>query len=95
MSREKIYELLKQVPHDRVTTYKELAKAAGIHPRAVAVYMRTNKDPVNIPCFRVIMSNGGVGGYGRVGPEKKIELLKKNGIQVRNGKVEPLCVYRF
>ena len=95
MSRDKVYELLKKVPKDRVTTYKELGKAAGVHQRAVAVYMRTNRNPVKIPCFRVIMSNGDVGGYGRFGPERKIELLKKNGIEVRKGKIGPEYVYRF
>ncbi len=95
MSREKVYELLKKVPKDKVTTYRELARAAGTHPRAVAVFMKTNRDPVGIPCFRVIMSSGRVGGYGSLGTEKKIELLKKNGIKVRNGKVEPEYVYRF
>ena len=94
MSREKVYELLKQVPKDMVTTYKELAKAAGTHQRAVAVYMRTNSDPVNIPCFRVIMSDGRLGGYGD-SPAKKEELLRKSGIEVRNGKVDPKYVHMF
>jgi O-6-methylguanine DNA methyltransferase len=93
--RRLVYELLKKVPKDKVTTYAELARTAGTHPRAVAVFMKTNRDPVNIQCFRVIMSSGHVGGYGSSGPEKKIELLRKSGIDVRNGKVEPGYVYRF
>jgi O-6-methylguanine DNA methyltransferase len=94
MSREKVYELLKQVPQKRVTTYKELAKATGVHQRAVAIYMKTNKDPVRIPCFRVIRSDGSLGGYSG-GIKKKMELLKKDGIEVVNGKVDGNYIHRF
>jgi len=96
MSREKVYELLKQVPKSKVTTYKELAKAAGTHQRAVAVYMKTNNDPKNIPCFRVISSDGSLGGYSsKEGVPEKVRLLEKHGIEVCDGKVPEKFVYRF
>ena len=85
--RELVYSLLREVPENRVTTYNELAKAAGTHPRAVGIFMKTNKDPVNIQCFRVVCSNGEIGGYGG-GVPKKIRLLNKNGIAVKEGKVD-------
>ena len=88
--RELIYSLLSKVPKNKVTTYAELARAAGTHPRAVAVFMRTNKDPVKIPCFRVVRSDGSLGGYSAPGGlEKKVRLLEKNGIVVKSGKVDP------
>ncbi|MFH0956843.1 MAG: MGMT family protein, partial [Candidatus Aenigmatarchaeota archaeon] len=74
--RELVYSLLRKVPKDKVTTYKELGMAAGVHQRVVAAYMKTNDDPVRIPCFRVIMSNGDIGGYGFLGPKAKEELLR-------------------
>ena len=86
--RELVYALLGKVPENRVTTYGELALAARTHPRAVAVFMKTNKDPVRIACFRVVRSNGDVGGYSGGGTDKKIKLLRKNGIRVRDGKVD-------
>ena len=96
MTRKKVYELLKKVPKDKVTTYKELADAAGIHQRAVAVYMKTNKDPVGVPCFRVISSDGSLGGYsGNKGVPEKIRLLEKNGIKIVNGKVDEKYIHRF
>ncbi|UCD03037.1 MAG: MGMT family protein [Candidatus Aenigmatarchaeota archaeon] len=96
MSREKVYAFLKQVPKDRVTTYKELAGAAGTHPRAVAVYMKTNEDPVNIPCFRVISSDGSLGGYsGKDGIKGKLRLLERHGIEVVKGRVPEKYVHRF
>ncbi len=93
--RQLVYSLLKRLPKDKVTTYRELGMAAGVHQRTVAAYMKTNKDPVNIPCFRVIMSNGDVGGYGFLGPGTKIELLKENGIEVIGGKVPEKYIHRF
>ncbi len=93
--REEVYALLKKVPRGRVTTYKELGMAAGVHQRTVAAYMKTNDDPVGVPCFRVIMSNGDIGGYGFLGPRAKEELLRDDGIEVIGGKVPGKYVHRF
>ena len=95
--RELVYDLLKKVPKKRVTTYLELAKAAGTHPRAVAAFMRTNHDPVKVPCFRVVRSSGEIGGYSAAGgQERKIELLIKDGIMVKNHRVDlARCLHRF
>jgi methylated-DNA-[protein]-cysteine S-methyltransferase len=86
--RQLVYSLLKKVPNDRVTTYAELARAADTHPRTVAVYMKTNEDPVGIPCFKVVKSDGDIGSYsGPGGVRRKIRLLKKSGIKAENGKI--------
>ncbi|MBN2331131.1 MAG: MGMT family protein [Candidatus Aenigmarchaeota archaeon] len=87
--REIVFKLLKKVPRDKVTTYAELARAAGTHPRAVAVFMRDNRDPANVPCFRVVRSSGEVGGYSAAGGAmKKADLLEREGIRVTAGKVD-------
>ena len=87
--RKLVYSLLSSVPKNKVTTYAELARAAGTHPRAVATFMKTNRDPEKIPCFRVVKSDGHVGGYsGAGGAEKKIGLLRENGIQVKGNFVD-------
>lgn len=96
MKRQEVYRLLKNVPKDKVTTYKEIANAAGTHPRAVAVFMKTNKDPEHIPCFRVIRSDGNVGGYSGIGGTAgKIQLLRKHGIEVAGGRVPEKYIHRF
>jgi len=83
-----VYEFLKKVPKGKVTTYKELAKVSKLHPRTVGLRMRNNKDPVNIPCYKVVRSDGSLGGYSAKGGIKtKIKLLKKDGIEIREGKV--------
>ena len=87
--RKDVYELLGTVPRDKVTTYSELARAAGTHPRAVAIFMKTNSDPMGVECFRVVMSDGKIGGYSASGGDKMKEyLLRRSGIGVKDGKVD-------
>ncbi len=80
-------KLLKRIPKSKVTTYKELARATGTHPRAIGTIMHSNRFPVKFPCYKVVMSDGRIGGYG-YGIEKKIKLLKKDGITIKNGKID-------
>lgn len=73
--------IVKNIPRGSVMTYKEIAILAG-NPkaaRAVANTMAHNFDP-NIPCHRVIRSDGALGGYNRGGTEKKRAILKSEGV---------------
>ncbi|KKW29753.1 MAG: Methylated-DNA/protein-cysteine methyltransferase [Candidatus Uhrbacteria bacterium GW2011_GWD2_52_7] len=60
-------------------TYKEVAIAAGSPRsyRAVGNILNTNYDS-NIPCHRVVRSDGKTGGYNR-GEQAKVERLKAEG----------------
>lgn len=92
------YDLVKQIPAGKITTYKELAIALGdeIASRAVGQMLAENPHPIIIPCHRVIKSDGSVGGFTHPqGINKKIELLKMEGIKVTNGKVENFKNYIF
>ena len=88
MTPKLIYTLLRNIPVGKVTTYKTLAAAAGNPKAARAVGNILNKNPnlVSVPCHRVIRSDGKVGGYS-VGQQKKIELLRKEGVEICAGKV--------
>ncbi|MCK5023357.1 MAG: MGMT family protein [Candidatus Aenigmarchaeota archaeon] len=87
--KNKVYYLLKKVPRGKITTYNELAKATGLHPRTIGIVMSKNTDPVKIPCYKVIKSDGTLGGYSAEdGIKKKIELLKKDGIIIKNNKID-------
>jgi O-6-methylguanine DNA methyltransferase len=93
---ERCYRLLKKVPFGKVTTYKEIARKLNSSGyRAVGKAMKMNKDLVNVPCYKVVCSDGEIGGYSR-GVKKKIELLKKDGVKVVNGRVDlEKYFYRF
>lgn len=95
---KKIFKKLLEVPEGKITTYGELAKAVGFSngQRAVGRIMNKNPYPVLIPCHRVVKSNGTVGGYA-YGEEIKINMLKKEGIKIKEGKIQDWnnAFYRF
>ena len=85
---KEVLEAVKKIPQSRVSTYLAVANAIG-KPKAVrAVANAIGKNPWApiVPCHRVIRSNGNIGGYTG-GVEKKIALLKKEGIVVKKGNI--------
>ena len=89
---ERCYEILRKVPKGKVTTYKAVAEKLGTKAyRAVGNAM--NKNPHgflnqgNVPCHRVVGSNGDLVGFAH-GLKKKTEMLKSEGVEVKNGKVD-------
>ncbi len=85
------YGLVKQIPKGRISTYGALARALGdmIASRACGVMLSQNPEPIKIPCHRVVMSDGSLGGFTHPeGIRKKIELLQEEGVEVENGKVK-------
>ncbi len=95
---KKIYKKLLEVPKGKITTYGELARAVGLKngQRAVGKIMNKNPYPVIIPCHRVVKSDGKVGGYA-YGEEIKSDMLTREGIVIKNGKILDLenKIYRF
>lgn len=94
---QRVYEKLLKVPKGKVTTYSELAKAVGLKngQRAIGRIMNKNPFPVIIPCHRVILSNGKIGGYAW-GENVKTNMLSKEGIKIKNGKIlDNDKIYRF
>ena len=79
----KVWNYLKKIPRGKVKTYSEVAKSIGkpLAVRAVANAIGKNPLAPEIPCHRVIRSDGSLGGYsGKGGIKTKRLLLKKEGI---------------
>jgi methylated-DNA-[protein]-cysteine S-methyltransferase len=92
----RVLEAVKHVPKGKVTTYRELARSIG-HPgaaRAVGNALNKNPHPIKVPCHRVVRSDGRISGYV-LGTKRKIELLRREGVMVKNGKVALIYVVRF
>jgi deoxyribonuclease V len=85
---EYTYYLVKQIPVGRVSTYGAVAKALGnkSYARAVGKYLNKNPDADTMPCFKIVKSDGGLGGFG-LGLDDKIKRLNNDGINVKNGKI--------
>lgn len=86
---ERCYEILKKVPKGKVVTYSDIAHALGCKAyRAVGNAMNKNPhDTKEVPCHRVINSNGDVGGYAWR-PELKRQKLKAEGIKIINDRID-------
>ena len=94
---DKVYKKLLEVPPGMVTTYGELARAVGLKngQRVIGRIMNKNPYPVIVPCHRVIKSNGKIGGYAW-GEKIKTNMLSKEGVKIRNGKIIDLeLIYKF
>ncbi|PIR37848.1 MAG: cysteine methyltransferase [Alphaproteobacteria bacterium CG11_big_fil_rev_8_21_14_0_20_39_49] len=84
---QRCYDLLKKVPAGKVTTYKAIANALGTKAyRAVGNAMNKNENAPVIPCHRVVGVDGSLTGYA-FGLDKKIQILKSEGVEVKNNKV--------
>ncbi len=85
---EKVLQLTKKIPKGKLTTYSEIARALGKPraSRAVGNVLNKNECPDIVPCYRVVRSDGSVGGYSS-GAEQKVGRLRKDGIEIKNGKI--------
>lgn len=72
---DKVYEVIKNIPKGHVLTYKQVAAKAGRPKasRAVGNILHKNHNP-QIPCHRVIRSDGKLGGYNRGTAQKRRKL---------------------
>lgn len=86
---ERCYEILKKVPKGKVVTYKQIAEALKSKGyRAVGNAMNKNPhDSKLVPCHRVINYNGIIGGFA-TGTIKKKKLLRSEGVEIVNGKID-------
>lgn len=84
---EKCYAVLRKVPKGKVTTYKEIAKALNSKAyQSVGSAMHNNPYSPQVPCHRVVNSNGNLGGFAG-GSKAKINMLKKEGVEVKDNKI--------
>lgn len=81
--QKKVWRALLEIPRGKTITYKELAKKIGKPKaiRAVANAVGANPCAPQIPCHRVVRSDGSLGGYsGKCGIEGKRKLLRREGV---------------
>ncbi len=78
---DKVRAIVGKIPKGKSMTYKEVATKAG-NPKAargVGAIMRSNYNR-DIPCHRVVRSDGTLGSYNRGGTERKREMLVDEGV---------------
>lgn len=88
----RVYGALRRIPCGQVTTYGRLAAALGCgSARAVGQALRRNPFAPEVPCHRVVGSDGRVGGYfGEVAGARvteKMERLESEGVRLAGGRL--------
>ncbi len=88
----KVYRLVSKIPRGYVSTYRDIAKALHTTAyRAVGQALKRNPYAPIVPCHRVVSSDGRIGGFmGKTKGEsisKKIRLLRKEGVEIKNNKI--------
>lgn len=87
--RQKVWELLLQIPYGQTVTYGELTRQlaekqglAHMSAQAVGGAVGHNKISVIIPCHRVVGTNGSLTGYAG-GIDKKLKLLELEQVDMQ------------
>jgi methylated-DNA-[protein]-cysteine S-methyltransferase len=81
--KDAVYDVVAKIPEGEFMTYKEVAIKIGKPgaARAVGTALSKNFNP-NIPCHRVIRTDGKMGGYNRGGVDEKLVILRKEGAKL-------------
>jgi len=85
---EYTYNLVRQIPDGNISSYGAIAEALGdkIAARAVGRMMNQNPNAETMPCYKIVHSNGRLGGFG-LGIDDKVRRLNKVKIEVVNDKI--------
>lgn len=96
-NKQKLYELLTEIPCGKVETYGSLAEKLGnkAWARAVGNALHENPDGDKYPCYKVVNSKGLLSAHFAFGgiDEQRCR-LESEGIVVKNNKVD-LKKYRY
>ena len=79
-----VYAVVRRIPKGQTRSYQWVAVRLGNPRLARAVGNALNRNPYapQVPCHRVIRSDGTIGGYAR-GPTRKRALLHQEGWRLR------------
>lgn len=86
---EKIYEIVRQVPHGRVSTYGAIADYLALgSARMVGWALNRCHFMDDVPAHRVVNRKGELSGRAHFSPPSRMqELLESEGIHIESDKV--------
>ena len=91
----RVLSVVRRIPPGRVSTYGDVAAAAG-KPRAARAVGNIMRDcgSRDVPCHRVVAAGGALGGYGG-NLELKRALLRAEGIRVTASRIRDFAATRW
>lgn len=87
---ERVYEIVRQIPEGKVTSYGAIAKALGAarSARMVGWAMNASHNLEDVPAHRVVNRNGMLSGKHHFeGTNLMQQLLENEGIRVQNNQI--------
>lgn len=90
-----VYELMRQVPAGKVTTYGDLAGLAGHAQAARIVGGLAHYGPTELPWHRLVNRFGGLASGFPGGRDVQQQLLDADGVHCTNFKVDDFEVRRW
>jgi len=80
----RIIQAIKAIPKGKVSSYRDVALAAGLPngARQVVRVLHSLSEKFDLPWFRVIRSNGSIALKEGEGMELQIQLLRAEGVEV-------------
>ncbi len=93
---EQVWALTARIPRGKVTTYGAIARALGKPQASRAVGQALGRNPYapDVPCHRVVGTNGKLTGFAG-GLPRKVELLQSEGVAVIDQRVNTSDAYPF
>lgn len=86
---ERVYEVARQIPYGRVTSYGAIARAIGAAKSARMVGFALKNSPHDVPAHRVLNRNGVLTGKHHFpGTDLMQQLLENEGLQVIHDQVQ-------
>ena len=85
---QKVWALCARIPKGQVTTYADIARALGTKAyRAVGNALNRNPYAPDVPCHRVVGSDGSLTGFAG-GLKLKRQMLAREGVACADGRVD-------
>ena len=86
----KLQRILLRIPRGMVATYGGVAKAMKRpkSARYIGFLLKSNPEPDKYPCYKVVKSDGAIGGYsGPSGTKEKIRRLRMEDVIIKKRKI--------
>jgi methylated-DNA-protein-cysteine methyltransferase-like protein len=86
---EDVWDVVRQIPKGRVTSYGAIANYLGtkMSARMVGWAMNAVHSDESVPAQRVVNRNGMLSGKAHFGGDRMQELLEKDGVKIKDDKV--------
>ncbi len=85
---QRVWALTARVPKGKITTYADIARAMGSKAyRAVGNALNRNPYAPQVPCHRVVGSDGSLTGFAG-GVQTKRQMLASEGVRFTRDKVD-------